>query len=103
MSEFGPVTLRMRPELLSSQAYYLRDEDLWTKIDYSAKAETWMKPLTKGDETGIVEIPANWFVLLFQRLQDPNFHWTSQVLGRFAPNDVSEITVMSWRTANIPL
>ncbi|KAH0836861.1 carbohydrate esterase family 4 protein [Lanmaoa asiatica] len=50
----------------SSQAYYLRDEDYWTKIDYSAKAETWMKPLTKGNETGIVEIPANWCVSLFQ-------------------------------------
>ncbi|KIJ21036.1 hypothetical protein PAXINDRAFT_125661 [Paxillus involutus ATCC 200175] len=45
-----------------SQAYYLRDEDYWTKIYYKAKAETWMKPLTKGKETGIVEIPANWYL-----------------------------------------
>ncbi|KAF9241397.1 carbohydrate esterase family 4 protein [Melanogaster broomeanus] len=45
-----------------SQAYYLRDEDHWTKIDYKAKAETWMKPLTKGNETGIVEIPGNWYL-----------------------------------------
>ncbi|KAF9224126.1 carbohydrate esterase family 4 protein [Gyrodon lividus] len=45
-----------------SQAYYLRDEDYWTKIDYQAKAEAWMKPLTKGKETGIVEIPANWYL-----------------------------------------
>ncbi|KAF9233739.1 carbohydrate esterase family 4 protein [Melanogaster broomeanus] len=45
-----------------SQAYYLRDEDYWTKIDYKAQAETWMKPLTKGMETGIVEIPANWYL-----------------------------------------
>ncbi|KAH7890930.1 carbohydrate esterase family 4 protein [Phlebopus sp. FC_14] len=45
-----------------SQAYYLRDEDYWTKIDYKAKAHTWMKPLTKGKETGIVEIPANWYL-----------------------------------------
>ncbi|KAF8555836.1 carbohydrate esterase family 4 protein [Imleria badia] len=45
-----------------SQAYYLRDEDQWTKIDYSAKAETWMKPLAKGNETGLVEIPANWYL-----------------------------------------
>ncbi|KIJ65482.1 hypothetical protein HYDPIDRAFT_110572 [Hydnomerulius pinastri MD-312] len=44
------------------QAYYLREEDYWTKIDYKAKAETWMKPLTKGKETGIVEIPANWYL-----------------------------------------
>ncbi|KAF8141372.1 glycoside hydrolase/deacetylase [Boletus edulis] len=45
-----------------SQAHYLRDEDYWTKIDYSAKAEAWMKPLTKGKETGLVEIPANWYL-----------------------------------------
>ncbi|KAG0698192.1 carbohydrate esterase family 4 protein [Suillus ampliporus] len=45
-----------------SQTYYLRDEDTWTKIDYQAKAHTWMKPLQRGKETGLVEIPANWFV-----------------------------------------
>ncbi|KAG9313243.1 carbohydrate esterase family 4 protein [Chiua virens] len=45
-----------------SQAYYLRDEEQWTKIDYSAKAATWMEPLKKGNETGIVEIPANWYL-----------------------------------------
>jgi hypothetical protein len=63
------------------QAYYLRTGDDWTKIDYSQKAETWMKPLKKGRETGIVEvslfdlrvvgsnvelmmeqIPANWYL-----------------------------------------
>ncbi|KAK7696101.1 hypothetical protein QCA50_000744 [Cerrena zonata] len=45
-----------------SQAYYLRDQDLWTKIDYQSKAETWMQPLVRGKETGIVEIPANWYL-----------------------------------------
>ncbi|EIW75119.1 carbohydrate esterase family 4 protein [Coniophora puteana RWD-64-598 SS2] len=44
------------------QAYYLRDQDTWTKIDYKAQAHTWMKPLQKGNETGIVEIPANWYL-----------------------------------------
>ena len=47
--------------LLSSQCYYLRDEDTWHKIDYTAKAHTWMKPLQRGKPTGIVEIPANWY------------------------------------------
>lgn len=42
--------------------YYLRDEDTWTNIDYQAKAHTWMKPLQRGKETGVVEIPANWSV-----------------------------------------
>jgi len=46
----------------SSQMYYLRDEDIWTKIDYQAKAHTWMKPLQRGKETGLVEIPGNWSV-----------------------------------------
>ncbi|OAX37063.1 carbohydrate esterase family 4 protein [Rhizopogon vinicolor AM-OR11-026] len=45
-----------------SQTYYLRDEDTWTKIDYKAKAHTWMKPLQKGKETGLVEIPGNWYL-----------------------------------------
>jgi len=46
----------------SSQAYYLRDEDKWTKIDYTAQAHTWMQPLSRGKETGLVEIPANWYL-----------------------------------------
>ncbi|TFY51681.1 hypothetical protein EVJ58_g10441 [Rhodofomes roseus] len=45
-----------------SQAYYLRDEDTWTRIDYSGKAETWMKPLQRGNITGLVELPANWYL-----------------------------------------
>ncbi|KAL0572344.1 hypothetical protein V5O48_009615 [Marasmius crinis-equi] len=44
------------------QAYYTRDEDKWTKIDYSQPASTWMKPLMKGNETGLVQIPANWYL-----------------------------------------
>lgn len=42
--------------------YWLRTGDSWTKIDYTQKAETWMKPLKKGRETGLVEIPANWYL-----------------------------------------
>ncbi|KAI1791082.1 glycoside hydrolase/deacetylase [Ganoderma leucocontextum] len=45
-----------------SQAYYLRMGDDWTKINYQAEAETWMKPLVRGAETGLVEIPANWYL-----------------------------------------
>lgn len=44
------------------QAYYLRTGDSWTKIDYTKKAADWMKPLVKGQETGLVEIPANWYI-----------------------------------------
>ncbi len=45
------------------EAYWLRTNDQWTKIDYSLKdAKDWMKPLTYGKETGLVEIPANWYL-----------------------------------------
>ncbi|KAF8815442.1 carbohydrate esterase family 4 protein [Phlegmacium glaucopus] len=44
------------------QAYYMRDADSWHKIDYTAQAGTWMKPLRKGNETGLVCIPANWYL-----------------------------------------
>lgn len=43
-------------------AYWLRTGDEWTKIDYSKKAESWMKPLVRGQDTGLVEIPASWHV-----------------------------------------
>ncbi|KAG2137703.1 carbohydrate esterase family 4 protein [Suillus cothurnatus] len=65
-----------------SQMYYLRDEDIWTKIDYQAKAHTWMKPLQRGKETGLVEIPGNWYLddlppMMFIK-SNPNSHgWVS--------------------------
>ncbi len=42
------------------ECYWLRDQDHWTKIEYEKKAESWMKPLVKGNETGLVEIPCQW-------------------------------------------
>lgn len=56
-----PAQMQM---LHSSQAYYLHDQHTWHKIDYNAKAESWMKPLIKGKQTGLVEIPANWLVIV---------------------------------------
>lgn len=44
------------------QPYYLRTGDEWTKIDYKKKPSEWMKPLVRGQETGLVEIPANWYL-----------------------------------------
>jgi peptidoglycan/xylan/chitin deacetylase (PgdA/CDA1 family) len=44
------------------EPYYVRVGDSWTKIDYSQSAETWMKPLMRGQETDLVEIPANWYL-----------------------------------------
>ncbi|HET7399130.1 MAG TPA: polysaccharide deacetylase [Intrasporangium sp.] len=42
--------------------YRVRVGDSWTKIDYSANAEDWMKPLVRGAETDLIEIPANWYL-----------------------------------------
>ena len=42
--------------------YYVRVGDRWTKINFSKPAEEWMKPLVRGEETGLVEIPANWYL-----------------------------------------
>ncbi|USG61607.1 polysaccharide deacetylase [Sneathiella marina] len=40
--------------------YYVRVGDSWTKIDYSKKAEEWMKPLVRGEESDLIEIPCSW-------------------------------------------
>lgn len=58
--------------------YYLRTGDTWTKIDYRQSAESWMKPLQRGHETGLVEIPANWYLddlppMMFMKAS-PNSH-----------------------------
>lgn len=42
--------------------YRVRVGDSWTKIDYSAAASEWMKPLLRGEETDLIEIPANWYL-----------------------------------------
>ncbi|ABP56093.1 polysaccharide deacetylase [Salinispora tropica CNB-440] len=42
--------------------YRLRAGDTWTKIDYSARASEWMKPLVRGEETDLIEIPPNWYL-----------------------------------------
>ena len=44
------------------EPYYVRVGDSWTKIDYSKKAEEWMKPLVRGEETDLIEIPASWYL-----------------------------------------
>jgi peptidoglycan-N-acetylglucosamine deacetylase len=44
------------------ECYYVRVGDSWTKIDYSKPAEMWMKPLVRGEETDLIEIPASWYL-----------------------------------------
>ncbi|PXY31294.1 polysaccharide deacetylase family protein [Prauserella muralis] len=70
--EFSPVTNELLLErgikydhsLMHNDftPYYVRVGDSWTKIDYAKPAQEWMKPLVRGEETGLVEIPANWYL-----------------------------------------
>ncbi|PYH98902.1 glycoside hydrolase/deacetylase [Aspergillus ellipticus CBS 707.79] len=71
------------------QMYWLRTGDTWTKIDYNQKAETWMKPLVRGQDTGLVEIPGNWYIddlppMMFIK-SAPNSH------GWVNPRDIEDI------------
>jgi peptidoglycan/xylan/chitin deacetylase (PgdA/CDA1 family) len=44
------------------EPYYVRVGDTWTGIDYDKPASEWMKPLVRGQETDLVEIPASWYL-----------------------------------------
>lgn len=68
--------------------YYVRVGDTWTKIDYSKPADEWMKPLVRGKETELVEIPANWYLddlppMMFIKAS-PNSH------GFVNPRDIEQ-------------
>lgn len=71
--------------------YYVRIGDSWTKIDYSKPAKEWMKPLVKGRETDLIEIPANWYLDDLPPMMyikgSPNSH------GFVNPRDIEEL----WR------
>jgi len=70
--EFSPVTTDLLLEngikydhsLMhhDHQPYYVRKGDSWTKIDYSKTPTEWMKPLVRGEETDLIELPASWTI-----------------------------------------
>jgi peptidoglycan/xylan/chitin deacetylase (PgdA/CDA1 family) len=73
------------------EPYYVRVGDSWTKIDYSKAPKEWMKPLVRGQETNLVEIPASWYLddlppMMFIK-KAPNSH------GFVNPYDIETI----WR------
>lgn len=73
------------------QPHYVRTGDSWTKIDYGRPARDWMKPLVRGRETDLVEIPASWYLddlppMLFIK-GNPNSH------GFVNPRDIEQL----WR------
>ena len=73
------------------ECYRVRVGDRWTKIDYSKPADHWMKALVRGQETDLIEIPANWYLddlppMMFIK-KSPNSH------GFVNPRDIEEM----WR------
>ncbi len=69
--------------------YYVRVGDNWTKIDYNKDAKDWMKPLIRGKETNLIEIPANWYLddlppMMFIK-KSPNSH------GFVNPRDIEQM------------
>ena len=74
------------------EPYYVRVGDTWTNIDYEAdSAKEWMKPLVRGQETDLVEIPASWYIddlppMMFIK-SSPNSH------GFVNPRDIEQM----WR------
>jgi peptidoglycan/xylan/chitin deacetylase (PgdA/CDA1 family) len=99
--EFSPVTNELLLErgikydhsLMHNDfhPYYIRVGDTWTKIDYSKHPDAWMKPLVRGSETDLIEIPASWYLddlppMMFIK-KAPNSH------GFVSPRHLEE----SWR------
>ena len=73
------------------ECHRLRVGDDWTPIDYSQPASSWMKPLVRGTETPLIEIPVSWYLddlppMMFIK-KAPNSH------GFMNPRDIEEL----WR------
>ncbi|RDU69764.1 DUF2334 domain-containing protein [Helicobacter aurati] len=71
--------------------YYVRVGDKWTKIDYSTEAKDWMKPLVRGQETDLLEIPANWYLddlppMMFIKKSPNSF-------GFVSPRDIGQMWI----------
>ena len=69
----------------------VRVGDKWTKIDYSLEAKDWMKPLVRGQETDLVEIPANWYLddlqpMMFIKKSPNSF-------GFISPRDIGQMWI----------
>ncbi len=69
--------------------FYVRVGDSWTLIDYSKHPDEWMKPLVRGDETDLIDIPGSWYLddlppMMFIK-SAPNSH------GFIKPRDIEEL------------
>ena len=95
-SQFTPELLLARDVKYDSsmshkdhECYRLRIGDTWTPIDYGQEAKSWMKPLQRGRESALIEIPASWYLddlppMMFIK-KAPNSH------GFMNPKDIEEL------------
>ena len=71
--------------------FYARVGDSWTKIDYSKHPDEWMKPLVRGQETDLIDIPGSWYLddlppMMFIK-GAPNSH------GFVNPRDIEQLWI----------
>jgi peptidoglycan/xylan/chitin deacetylase (PgdA/CDA1 family) len=71
--------------------FYVRVGDSWTPIDYSKHPDAWMKPLVRGRETDLIDIPGSWYLddlppMMFIKSAPNSF-------GFINPRDIEEL----WR------
>ncbi|KAF2487422.1 hypothetical protein BDY17DRAFT_288942 [Neohortaea acidophila] len=71
------------------QCYWLRTGDSWIPIDLEKHPDHWMKPLKGGPMTGLVEIPASWYLddlppMMFIKAAANSHGWVN-------PKDVEEL------------
>ena len=69
--------------------FYVRVGDSWTPIDYSKHPNEWMRPLVRGEETDLIDIPGSWYLddlppMMFIK-SAPNSH------GFIKPRDIEEL------------
>ena len=73
------------------QPYYARVGDSWTNIDFTKPAREWMKPLVRGRDSTLIEIPGNWYLddlppMMFVKKAANSGGWTN-------PRDIEQL----WR------
>ncbi|HLG88933.1 MAG TPA: polysaccharide deacetylase [Alphaproteobacteria bacterium] len=69
--------------------FYVRVGDSWTPIDYSKHPNEWMRPLVRGEETDLIDIPGSWYLddlppMMFIK-SAPNSH------GFVNPRDIEQL------------
>jgi len=99
--EFSPITnelllakgIKYDHSLMNDDfpPFYARVGDSWTKIDYSKHPDEWMKPLVRGQETDLIDIPGSWYLddlppMMFIK-GAPNSH------GFVNPRDIEQLWI----------